>query len=183
MSTGCIIGLVVGVVGLFGLVIVAILASLAIPAFNRAQARAQGLQVKATMNGLESAINMYQTEYNRFPNLGETDEEKTLEVQGEVLNILMGKHAAGNPRQVVFLDPASFPSRGKGGLVTNAAGQPELKDSFGNVYHMRFDWNGDGSIPDPEHPGSTISETVLIYSAGPDGDYRTWKDNAKNWGP
>jgi hypothetical protein len=46
-----------------------------------------------------------------------------------------------------------------------------------------FDYNGDGAIADPEHPGVKLSESILIYSAGRDLDFSTWKDNVTSWKP
>lgn len=180
MSTGCTIALVVVLVGL---VLLAVLAAIAVPIGRMVLLKARALQIKAEMQALVMATKGYQTEYSRLPNLGETDENKTLEVQGEILDILMGKHPGENPRTIPFYEPPLHTPPAKSGLVINAAGLPELRDTYGNVYHMRFDWNGDGHIPDPEHPGATIGGPVIIYSAGPDGDYTTWHDNITSWKP
>jgi hypothetical protein len=32
-----------------------------------------------------------------------------------------------------------------------------------------------------ESPGSTIPESVVVWSAGKDGDFETWDDNVKTW--
>jgi type II secretory pathway pseudopilin PulG len=178
MSSGCTIALVVVLVGF---VAVAVLAAIAVPIGRMFLQKARTLQTKAMMQGLVLAINAYRTEYSRLPIYGETDELKTLPVEGEMLDVLMGKHPAKNPRSISFYSPPLHKPRGKGGLVINAAGLPELQDLYGNVYHMRFDWNGDGNIPDPEHPGAAVRGTVILYSAGPDGDYSTWHDNIMSW--
>lgn len=160
-----------------------LLAAIAMPIGRMLLLKARTLQIKAQMQGLVLATKAYQTEYNRIPELGETDEMKTLEVQGEILDILMGKHPGKNPRSIPFYEPPLHKPRSKGGLVINAAGLPELQDTYGNVYHMRFDWNADRNIPDPEHPGAAIGGPVIIYSAGPDRDYTTWHDNIASWKP
>lgn len=185
MSTGCIIGLVVGAVGLFCLIIIAVLASLAVPTFARIQAKAKAVQAMAQMKSLELAVKAYQAEYSKLPTAAvpeEKDEQQVVEARGVIIDTLTGKDHDKNPRQIPFFEPPT-PRAGKGGGVTNAQGELEIHDLFGNVYRMHFDWNGDGLVPDPEHPGATISEPVIIYSAGPDGDYDTWKDNVKSWGP
>ena len=46
-----------------------------------------------------------------------------------------------------------------------------------------LDTNGDELIPDPD-PNSARRQSknaILVYSAGPDGDYSTWDDNIKTW--
>lgn len=178
LPTGCTITLVVGLVGL---ILVAVLVAIAVPLGRMVLNKVRAFQTKAEMQGLVVAIKGYQTEYNPLPIIGETDELKTLPVEGEMLDILMGKHPGKNPRSIPFYSPPLHKPPAKGGLVINAAGLPELQDIYGNVYHMRFDWNGDGNIPDPEHPGATVRGTVILYSAGPDGDYSTWHDNIMSW--
>jgi type II secretory pathway pseudopilin PulG len=185
MSTGCIIGLVVGAVVLFCVIIIAVLASLAVPTFARIQARAKAVQAMAQMQSLKLAVIAYQVEYSRLPSATEPeekDEQQVVEAKGVMIDILTGKDHNKNPRQVPFYEPPP-PKAGKSGGVTNAQGELEIRDPFGNLYRMHFDWNADGLIPNPEHPGADISQPVIIYSAGPDGDYDTWKDNVKSWGP
>lgn len=174
MPTGCTITLVVGLVGV-------VLVAIAVPIGRMFLLKARALQTRAMMQQLVMATKGYQSEYSHIPDIGETDEKKTLEVQGEILDILMGKHPGKNPRTIPFYDPPLHKPPAKSGLVINAAGLPELRDIYGNVYHMRFDWNMDGNIPDPEHPGAALRGPVIIYSAGPDGDYNTWHDNIRSW--
>ncbi|QIF03176.1 hypothetical protein [Roseimicrobium sp. ORNL1] len=178
MSNGCTTALTIGLVGLM---LVVLLAAIAVPIGRMFLNKARTLQTKAMMQALVLATSAYQTEYSRIPDLGETDEMKTLEVQGEIIDILVGKHPGKNPRRIPFYDPPLHKPRSKGGLVINAAGLPELQDLFGHVFLMRFDWNADGNIPDPEHPGATVRGPVILYSAGPDGDYSTWHDNVRSW--
>jgi len=49
------------------IVIIAILASLAVPVTNKVMENANNLRIKATMKDLQVAIGHYRTEYNRFP--------------------------------------------------------------------------------------------------------------------
>lgn len=178
LPVGCIIGLVVGVVGLFVAIIVGVLAAIAVPTFYKVQAKGRAVKTKAAIRDLEFAIKQYQVHYNKLPGLGETDEEMIVETRGAVLDIIMGKLG---PNAIQFYEPPPAYASGKGRLITNDAGEFELHDPFGKMYHMHFDWNGDGNIPDPENPGATIAEPVIIYSAGPDLDYSTWKDNVISW--
>jgi len=53
-------------------------------------------------------------------------------------------------------------------------------DQWGNLYRIRTDLDGDGRVPDPSGSGE-IEETLLVWSAGPDGDFDTWEDNIKTW--
>lgn len=182
MSAGCIVALVLGV---FIAVIggIALLASLLVAGSQMLLAKAGTLQSKVMMQSIKMAVKAYQTEYNRLPlsDLGVTDETQFMESGREIVNVLTATDSTRNPRGIVFYET---PSRsGKGGGVIAADGSFEVRDQFGNRFRLHFDWNGDRVIPDPEHPGATISEPVIIYSAGPDLDYHTWKDNITSWKP
>jgi type II secretory pathway pseudopilin PulG len=187
MSTGCIIGLVVGIVGLVGLVIIAVLVAIAVPAGQKVLEKARILQAKAQMKGFEIAVKGYQTEYNRLPSSQSppptTDNSpgyETTDAEGKsMIEILTGTDTKNNPRGIAFYEPP--PTRTKGGGYTASGGLVDIWGARG--YIIIFDYDGDGNISDPEHPGATISEPVIIYSAGPDGDFNTWKDNVTSWGP
>jgi hypothetical protein len=182
MSTGCIIGLVLGIIiAVVGGI--ALLASLAVVSGQTVLANARSLQTRAAMKGLELAVKGYQTEYNKLPETGGTDETMFEESKGPLLDILMAKDTEKNPRQIQFYAPPSPSPDGKRGGIINTDGKLEVRDSFGTLCRIHFDWNSDGKIPDPEHPGSIIAEPVIIYSAGPDLDYSTWKDNVTSWKP
>ncbi len=53
----------------------------------------------------------------------------------------------------------------------------------GNHYRVALDLDGDGQITnvDPRIESKQLPEAILIWSAGPDGDFDTWKDNLKTW--
>ena len=187
MSTGCIIGLVAGILGGIVVVIIAIvavLASLGVATGQKVLAQARDLQTKATIKGLELAIRGYQTEYNKLPEIGTTDEATFVESKGPLLDIITATDASKNPRGIQFYDPPMPTKSGKGGGISDSSGKLlEVRDPFGSPYRLHFDWNDDGKIPDPEHPGSDIPAKVIIYSAGSDLDYNTWKDNVTSWKP
>ena len=56
-------------------------------------------------------------------------------------------------------------------------------DPFGGVYWILFDSDGDGRVRDPADQGGEawLEREVLVFSAGPDGDPNTWKDNVRSW--
>lgn len=177
LSTGCIVGLVVGIIGFFVVAIVAVLAALAVPAVSGVMKKAKLARTQATLKDLELAVKNYQVEYDRYPiGWGESDNESS----GPMLQVLLGKDASGlNPRQIVFLD-LSMSTSGKGGL-TGAAGSQALVDLWGEMFHLTIDADSDGKVPDPEHPGATLEKAVIIWSAGEDGNPTTWGDNVMNW--
>jgi hypothetical protein len=44
-----------------------------------------------------------------------------------------------------------------------------------------IDGNGDHQLTDPMRPDKLLRQSILVYSAGPDGDYATWNDNVTTW--
>ena len=58
-----------------------------------------------------------------------------------------------------------------------------LVDPWGHFYHIRLDTDGDGFVDDPSEPGRRLKRSVIVWSAGKDGDPDTWKDNITSWPP
>jgi hypothetical protein len=175
MSAGCIVALVLGVVG--GAVLL----------LDFLSARnARGLRpARAQMQGLVLAVKAYQTEYSRLPALESPppteDNGKGYDTGSEkgrgIIKVLTGEDESKNPRKVPFYEPP-IARKGRGGYTPENG----LVDIWGTKgYIMILDYDGNGEISDPEHPGTTISAGVIVYSAGPDGDYNTWDDNIKSW--
>lgn len=190
------------------IVIIAILASLAVPVTNIVMARANALRVKSTMKDIQVAIGHYRTEYNRFPinpddaGSGETDLEPFLTdgTTQPLINILMANVDTGsgganmNPRQIKFLDlPYAKnnlfgiidPSGGAGG------GTPvQLVDVWGLPYMIALDTNYDNRVDNPDKQNNDmvisgkapekLSVTSAIYSYGPDKQQFT-KDDITSW--
>lgn len=184
ISTGCIVALVVSIVGIAALTVIAIIASLAIPAFTKAKSKAEMVHAKSTIKQLEIATKSYQVEYARLPlregssPAGGDQSSDTTDPDGRALiDTLLGKSTANNPRGITFV--AFPPARASGAGYTPASG---LRDPWGrNGYRILLDANGDNGITDPEGLISALPATILIYSAGPDGDFTTWADNVCSW--
>lgn len=145
---------------------------------------ARDLNAKAVMKGVEIAIKSYKTEYLRLPTVPDPASKQddsmrdTTEDQGKfLLDVLMGGNTEHNPRQIRFWDPPPSKSNGAGYSSTNG-----LVDPWGkNGYRILLDDFSTGKIADPEKVLGDISAEVLIYSAGPDGDFDTWGDNVCSW--
>jgi len=186
------------------IVIIAILASLAIPTVTLAIAKMHSLQVKSVMHELESAVANYRTEYNRFPmeftEVGDED-RPSFQTDGsdDMITILTARTDSNqrpdlNPKQIPF---AHLPlaKNGRFGVVDprdngQAEGAPlELRDLWGQPYHVLFDTNHDNRIKNPDtengdmiirHAPPFLSASVLIYSAGPDKIPNT-RDDITSW--
>lgn len=96
------------------------------------------------------------------------------------------KGPEGRNRRAIsfYTDHAAIPL-GKGrfrkGLTLDSDGGGELWDPWGNYFRVRYDSNFDNQIENPESPGSILPESIVVWSAGKDGDFETWKDNVKTW--
>jgi hypothetical protein len=133
-------------------------------------------QAKADAISLVQALKGYRVEYNRFPQLDQTDEKQPVASEGKLMDILTARDIRLNPRQITFFDgttgPDDKPKKSTGSSVL---------DPWNHAYRLHFDWNNDGKVDDPEHPGKTITAPVVAYSAGSDGKYETWGDNITSW--
>lgn len=143
------------------------------------------LRVRAVMKGLEIAIKSYRTEYQKLPGVRTTD-EFPVQSRGCLVAILLAEDTAKNPRQIRFFDPPPFKPNNRSGIAKNAQGEWELRDHWGHFYRIHLDSDSDGLIPNPakgsrDYEPDVLTSDVIIYSAGKDGDYATWKDNVLSW--
>jgi prepilin-type N-terminal cleavage/methylation domain-containing protein len=183
--------------------IIAILASLTASGIINAIDQANRLKVRAVVMELKNGIDLYQTEYTRYPigaSLAATNGEDTPELltdgSNSLVDTLMGIPPASNgttdpnPKRIPF---AQFPpaNNGRHGLV-GAARPFKLTDLYGQPYHILLDTNGDNQVknPDTSNTDSKISQNqaaylvskVAVYSSGKDQAPRTGDDVA-TWRP
>jgi prepilin-type N-terminal cleavage/methylation domain-containing protein len=159
--------------------IIAILATMAVPAGQMVLRKARELQAKAAMRGIEIAVKGYQTEYNRLPSSESppptTDNDEGYDTSAEegrgIIDILMAVDTTKNPRQIKFYDPPGSNKAG-GGYTTNNG----LLDIWGTLgYTMIFDYDGDGKIANPysDPDQEEINNSVIIYCGGADKKFDT----------
>lgn len=147
--------------------------------------KARTLQAKTAIKGLAIAMRGYEVEYDRAvgktlgDKVGLSEGHDSL-AEGDLLATLMSILPMHNPRKVRFYDPpwAKGPANG---AWFDTAGVIHLSDPWGSPYRVRADLNGDGLIPSPETPGGALTAQYIIYSAGPDKDPSTWRDNVASW--
>lgn len=175
LSTGCIVGLVLGIVAVIGIAIIGVLVALAVPAANGVIKKANDVRTQAALKDIEMAVKNYRVEYSRYPG-GEGE----IDCAGALLQVLLGTNAEGlNVRQIRFMEPPTARG-GKGGL-TGTPPALTLLDVWGQPYRLSMDTDGDGKVSDPEHPGMWLAHSVIVWSAGADGNPATWADNVKSW--
>jgi hypothetical protein len=150
----------------------------------------RSVQAKSWAKGLEIGIKSYKTEYLHLPASSEplpTEDNSafdTTEPEGRaLLDVLLANSTSQNLRQIHFWEPSSKRSNGAGFSASDG-----LKDPWGQRgYKILLDYSGDGKIANPANAGRVkgepdkITSDVIIYSAGPDGDFATWKDNVCSW--
>lgn len=163
--------------------IIVILAAIAIPSTISAIKKAEMAKAQAEMTTLVEALKNYESTYGVLPLkcLGASPADgKISGTSGSysayetLIRILQGENLtvngkAMNKRQVAFLDgkdEGTFP------------------DPWGNDYYVLLDGDGDGKLDPPtdDEPtgldGKPWRKSILIWSAGPDGDPATVEDNA-----
>ena len=160
--------------------------SLAIPTGSCRPIPAKLLQARASMKGMEIAMNGFDHEYGttfekapfgRMMNLRESEDTV---VGNSHLTVLMAKSPDLNPRGIRFYDPPTA-KKGVNGLWQASSGNWHMSNVWGDPYRVRYDADGDGKIPDPEGTGGDIVSPYIFYTAGPDRDFATWKDNLVSW--
>lgn len=191
------------------IVIIAILASLAVPVTNKVMEMANTTRTKAIMKDLVVAIGHFRTEYNRLPvdltgSTGGEDIDPILTNDtSDIISVLMAMsdpNSGGsggqnlNPRGIKFIDlplaknGTSFgivdPSGGSGG------GNVRLLDIWGQPYQIMLDTNLDNRITNPD--ASNIDQRIsarapqylpsstAVQCTGPDKVLNT-KDDITSW--
>jgi len=170
--------------------IIALLASIAVPAGNIVLKKARAVQARAMMKGLEVAIKGYQTEYNRYPAAptGGGDADIALSDGNTLLAALVVRGttgaAASNPRAIAFYDPP--PAKGAAGSYT-AGYTPGggLVDPWGGTFVVTIDYDDDGEVAIPAaaagaNDAATIATGVVAYSLGP-APHDPEKDIVRSW--
>jgi hypothetical protein len=152
---------------------------------SRPKLKAKILQSKATIKGLEIAIKGYKTEYGKLPATGQgaaifdSEPFETTAPAGLVLfNILSGNDVAANFKKIRFWEAPPRHFHPDTGLL-------DSWDKHG--YKIALDHDNDGKIRNPakgkDGDADELNSDVIIYSAGPDGDFATWNDNVCSWLP
>ena len=177
--------------------IIAILAGLAMPAYNIVMKRARELDAKAIISGLQNAISQFLSEYNRLPSkdIGSltTTDDNQMETTADcaVLKALLMKSGDDdakklNPRQIKYYEP-KLAKNGHGGLTPDGdLFDPFIKpgDPKGRPFYIGLDYDRDGSIENPlmgiGNEPDKLAQTIIVYSSGTDGVLKT-KDDLKSW--
>ena len=152
--------------------------------------KSKKLQTANDARGLKQAIQAFNSEYLRFPEVGTPGGETRTDGEAgtKLLTILLGKEALSdsmqNKKQIAFFNAKVNKNKNKGGLVYSSGGsgaRPEgLYDAWGNPFYIKIDTEYDGELEDPLKQGNIIRKSVIAYSYGADkklgggDDVQTW---------
>lgn len=147
------------------------------------------VRAENTAYNLINSISAYFTEYRVHPII-DTKNDVEIESGSELMGILLGSGKqilpnGPNPRGIIFWSGSVARPMGNGrfrdGIQFDEGGSGVLVDPWGNPYQVHLDTNFDSQLENPKKPGTFLSKSILVWSAGPDGDFETWEDNVKTW--
>lgn len=136
------------------------------------------------INKLREAFQGFFATNSRFP-FTPPDEITAQESKGPFIATLVGKDPVTNPESTPYLHEA-FAIAPPPPPAEGTAGDWEVRDTWGRLYRICVDLNGDGTVPNPA-PGEKPAQVpvlvpgLIMYSSGPDGNFDTWADNVCSW--
>jgi hypothetical protein len=142
------------------------------------------------IRALHQAITSYYTINQRFPNVADR-QTNDLDLQTDysfMIHIASPKEAKPDPasptKAPLFagIPAVKDPKTGQwlNGLTLEIPETGGLFDQRGNLFRIRLDATGDGKVYSPIN-NQPLNERILIWSAGKDGKFETWRDNARTW--
>jgi len=136
-------------------------------------------------------LKAYHEEYNRFPS--EAISPTPSQTRGKILKTLHPEYDAaghpkkipeGNPRGINFFDPPAAKNK-MSGMYYDDKNEPVLVDPWGTPFYFMASPDERKEVPNPdlqERPRDPKVQTdIIIYSAGPDRNPDTWRDNIASW--
>jgi hypothetical protein len=155
---------------------------------------------------IRDSVEQFLADYGRLPvpekagNREEDTNSATSSIEG-LATILIGTESGTTPRQnlqgVDYLEgikpaklseKAGTPHAWSNGLIIDDKGINwySIVDSWGNIFRVRLDADGDGFVENPDLNGvaeglTKVKQRVIVWSPGEDGKEETWTDNPKSW--
>lgn len=134
---------------------------------------------------LVNSIRAFYAEYSQYPLRDRFDSNESTLWRSDATFCapLMGRDTTLNPKRIRFLPLVGPATDGRrGGLKSTASGDAVV-DAWGESLYIRLDadYSGEQENPDPTGEKRTLAQGVLVFSAGPDKDPSTWKDNVTSW--
>jgi prepilin-type N-terminal cleavage/methylation domain-containing protein len=187
--------------------IIGVLIALLFPAIKSALIKAEATKAQHGVTDLATAFQHYYTEYGHWPVGDSTTSNLTYIVDTNFVALLQG---LDNRASLTYYASANFPSAPNLIATSTLQGNPRgihfldikqadlsptlgFTDPWKQPYFCRFDVSYANTVGNPflpASPGVNVNSGVLIWSAGPDGQFDAGgdvppsaanKDNIKNW--
>ena len=169
--------------------IIAALAALSFTGINAALKKTRKTESEVIANALVTAVEKFETEYNRLPDVGAGGDVVTVNTNTsdgvELLRILLADEGTGgslqNKRKLVLLDVKEAKAQ-KGGVDYGTSGNSSaqaLYDTFGNPYTVVLNAGYRNALTFTIPEGAEYNlrgESVAVYSAGADRELGTSDD-------
>jgi hypothetical protein len=147
-------------------------------------------EAEVAARSLRNSVVQFIIDYGHFPGPVSakqgTDCVSDTSAAGGLIHILAGRDDVQNTRHTDYVDDLREAMLEKGmrkdGLVRGKE-STALVDPWGNYYAIALDLDGNETLdnPRPKAEPAHIYQRVLVWSAGPDGDFATWEDNITSW--
>jgi prepilin-type N-terminal cleavage/methylation domain-containing protein len=167
--------------------ILGILMGLMLPAGGAIINKAKRSTAKGDAQVVQTALMRYRAEYNAWPKMakGKLVDHFTDEAFMDLMvPAAVGEPPADNLKRIRFLEG------GKGAVGGKEGEERAFRDPWGKAYQYLVnetpqDTMDLSKIPFMQGQGyegpNEVRTSVLVWSAGPDGDHLTWKDNVASW--
>jgi prepilin-type N-terminal cleavage/methylation domain-containing protein len=165
--------------------IIAVLASVSIPAYQGIMKKMTEQQARTMDQTLVNSIAGYYAEYSKYPLPADYSgsEVGPMRTDEQLTAALLAVDPMMNPKRIRFLpDLKDASTTGKNGLKTSGD-TSVIVDPWGEEFYviMDADYNGEIENPNPGSGSAKLYQKVLVFSAGPDKDPATWEDNVMSW--
>lgn len=163
--------------------ILAILMGMMIPGAGMIMKKAKSSTARTNAMIVQTALQRYRTEYNVWPDFAKGrnkehfSDDKFMEV---MVPNPTGRPPAENLKRIKFIETS------KNATVEVSSGKFEYQDPWGKPFQYLVNETPQDTMElgnfrhDYDGP-KEIRAKVLVWSAGPDGDYTSWGDNVWSW--
>ena len=151
------------------LAILGILMAMMVPAAGIIMKRTKISNTRGDAGVVATILLRYRAEYNRWPSVYVPEVNDRTDKDWVAI---MCPPADITPRPKDNFKLIQFMEQGGAAFV----------DAWGTPFKFRLDQTGSGEMPSPNPEADDVLRAqVLVWSAGPDGDFDTWADNVEGW--
>ena len=161
--------------------IIAILAGIAFPVFNKVFGQAEEVQAQKDCSELATAVTSFFNDTHRYPvpQSEQTGEDIQKRSDAEFIAHLNGSDDTVNRKKTPYFNGKEGKGD-RGGLIREGEGWKYM-DPWARMYYIDMDTSRDERVESPYESGLYKFIPALVYSYGPDGSLDTKEDNVKSW--